>query len=177
MLFSHCLYNCLRGLVSFSRTIENQRTVIFLLKRDLPKWMFDDLLHVPRPRWQLILVAEWVKIQCRTLQTQHQRPSSGLPEDSHPIEARRPSATGCHRGEPQGGPPEDRWRLATSQPTLLSPGPLLCFLLFHFSGFGLQQLTWSRHFAYSSGTGSAVGGQNHWSGTTGSTEVGQGIKE
>ena len=46
-----------------------------------------------------------------------------------------------HRGGLQGGLPVGHWRLATSEPTLLSSGPPLYLLIFHFTGFGLQLLT------------------------------------
>ena len=35
------------------------------------------------------------------------------------MEAKQPSFTEWHRGGLHGGPPEGRWRLTTSQPTLI----------------------------------------------------------
>ena len=47
-----------------------------------------------------------------------------------------------------------RWQAAT-EPTLLSSCPPLCLLMFHFTGFGSQQLTSSCHSANPSSTGLA----------------------
>ena len=57
------------------------------------------------------------------------------------MEASCPSATGWHRGGLQGGPLEGFWGLASDEPTLVSPDPPLCHLMFHFTDSGLQQPT------------------------------------
>ena len=69
-----------------------------------------------------------------------------------------PSFTGWHRSGLQGdlgGLLAGHWRLATSEPTLLSSCPPLCLLMFSFNGFGGQQPTSSHHSADSSNTGLA----------------------
>ena len=55
------------------------------------------------------------------------------------------TATGWHRcglqGGLQGGLPEGIWRLASSEPKLLYPGPPMYLLSLCFTGSGLQQPT------------------------------------
>ena len=54
------------------------------------------------------------------------------------MEASFPPATGCHRGELQGEPPEGLQRLASSEPTLLYPDPPLCPLMSRLTSSGLH---------------------------------------
>ena len=54
------------------------------------------------------------------------------------MEASCPSASGWHRGGLQGGPLEALRRLASSEPTLLSPDPRLCHLMFRLTSSGLH---------------------------------------
>ena len=68
-------------------------------------------------------------------------PPEGPEKASHPVEASHPSATGWHKGGPQGSPPEGLIRPAFSEPIILSPEAPLGLLSFCFTSSGLQQLT------------------------------------
>ena len=75
------------------------------------------------------ILLTFLGIMRHSLQTQHQRPSRGPFEASHPIEASHFSATASHRGGLQGG----FWRALRGQSFLP-----LCLLYFCFTDFGLQ---------------------------------------
>ena len=81
--------------------------------------------------------AVFVGITC--YMCEHQQPSRGPIEASHPVETCYLLATGWHRGGLQREPPEDLWRFASSKLTPCSSDPPLCLLIFCSTGSGFQQ--------------------------------------
>ncbi len=120
--------------------------------KEIPTW------YHTRPRGVGVSVTHGVTRTDRyTICNPYKHRTGGPPAASHLWSANQPSATGWLRVGLQGGPPAAHPQQATTEPTVLSSYPPLRLLIFHFTDFGGQQPTSSRHSANPSGTGSASG--------------------